>query len=344
MTGKRISYAEKVKIMTMAQDGEPVREIASQMNRSKSAICRLLRRSRHLPAGVTPPDKPVPGRPKKIDRGTLRRIKIALIKNPWLTAAELKNKFQNELKDVSPRTIQRRCQLDLQMPIRKAAKKPLLTRRMRIKRLKFARKMLKLTEEQWSRIMWSDESKFKCISNRRYCVRRPKHMSRYHPRYTQRTVKHPYSIMIWGAFSGCAGKAGLEFLPQNKTMDAKRYKRILIKHLPNYMDLHGCEIFMHDGAPCHTANIVKTWFHNKGIQVMEWPGNSPDLNPIENCWNQMKDKVFRNGRNMTVAQLKETISEVWNNELDLAYFKKLTDSMKRRCSEVIKARGEMTKY
>ena len=98
MPERKMSYDEKVKIMTMAKDGKPVREIASQMNRSKSANCQLLRRSCHLPAGVTPPDKPVPGRPKKIDRGTLRRIKIALIKNPWLTAAELKNKFQNELK------------------------------------------------------------------------------------------------------------------------------------------------------------------------------------------------------------------------------------------------------
>ena len=127
-------------------------------------------------------------------------------------------------------------------------------------------------------------------------------------------------------------------------MDAKRYKSILIKHVSRDMRLHGSNIFMHDKAPCHTANIVTSWFAYKGIRVMSWPGNSPDLNPIENSWNIMKNKVFKDGRNMSVGQLKETIASVWDNEMDQAYFKALSDSMNRRCKEVIKASGEMTKY
>ena len=47
---------------------------------------------------------------------------------------------------------------------------------------------------------------------------------------------------------------------------------------------------------------------------------------------------------ISVGQLKETIASVWNNEMDQAYFKALSDSMHRRCKEVIKASGEMTKY
>ena len=330
MGGKRMSHDERVRVIECWKQGDPLREISARFNRSKSTIYRLLRRAKALPDGAVPDPIKASGRPRKLTKGLLRLIKLQLLKNPWLTAAEIKNFYEKELKDVSIRSIQRRCRLDLGMPIRCASKKPWITPRMRAQRMKFARKMHKLTEKDWEKVMWSDESMFKCISNRRFCVRRPRVMSRHHPRYTQRTVKHPYTIMIWGAFSGGRGRAGLEYLPKGVTMNAQRYRNILIKHLNKDMNLHGCNIFMHDGAPCHTANLVKKWFSNKGIKVMSWPGNSPDLNPIENAWNLMKNKVFKQGRNMSVGQLKETIASVWNNEMDVEYFRKLSDSMPRR--------------
>ena len=47
-----------------------------------------------------------------------------------------------------------------------------------------------------------------------------------------------------------------------------------------HMTVHCCDtIIMHDGAPCHRSNIVS---EKKKIKTLDWPGNSPDLNPIEN--------------------------------------------------------------
>jgi len=45
----------------------------------------------------------------------------------------------------------------------------------------------------------------------------------------------------------------------------------------------GCCLFQQDNAPCHKAKMVQEWFekHNNKFEVLTWPPNSPDLNPIE---------------------------------------------------------------
>ena len=49
---------------------------------------------------------------------------------------------------------------------------------------------------------------------------------------------------------------------------------------------------MQDGAPCHRAKIATQFLKSKKIQILDWPGSNPDLNPIENLWTDLKNKVF----------------------------------------------------
>ena len=128
---------------------------------------------------------------------------------------------------------------------------------MRLQRLAFARKCSKWTIQKWAKVMWSDESTFRINAQRNGFVRRAGNMDRYSPRYTVKTVKHPESVMIWGAFSGAGGRAGLGFLQKGVTMNSVRYLEILDKQLPQYMEEHACDLFMHDGAPCHRSKLVK---------------------------------------------------------------------------------------
>ncbi len=54
-------------------------------------------------------------------------------------------------------------------------------------------------------------------------------------------------------------------------------------------------IFQQDLAPAHTAKSTKSWLNDHGVSVLDWPANSPDLNPIENIWGIVKRKM-RNKR------------------------------------------------
>ncbi len=193
---------------------------------------------------------------------------------------------------------------------RKRATKPLLNQRQRQKRLTWAKEKKNWTVAQWSKVLFSDESKF-CISfgNQGPRVWR-KSGEAQNPCCLKSSVKFPQSVMIWAAMSS-AGVGPLCFL--KSTVNAAIYQEIL-EHfmLPSADKLYGDAdfIFQQDLAPAHTAKGTKSWFNDHDVTVLDWPANSPDLNPIENLWGIVKRKM-RDTRPNNADDLKATVKATW---------------------------------
>ena len=104
------------------------------------------------------------------------------------------------------------------------------------------------------------------------------------------------------------------------------------------MEIHQTQVFMQDGAPCHTAKSVTTWIRDRGIDLLQWPTQSPELNPIENMWSTMKAKVNLH-RFTTLNQLMEYLKVQRRTEVTVEECSKLVFSMPRRVAAVIKNKG-----
>ncbi len=221
---------------------------------------------------------------------------------------------------------------------RKRATKPLMNQRQRQKHLTWAVEKKNWTFFQWSKVLFSDESKF-CISfgNQGPRVWR-KSGEAQNPCCLKSSVKFPQSVMIWAAMSS-AGVGPLCFL--KSTVNAAIYREIL-EHfmLPSADKLHGDAdfIFQQDLAPVHTAKGTKSWFNDHGVTVLDWPANSPDLNPIGIVKRKMRDTRPNNA-----DELKATVKETWAS-IPPQQCHKLITSMPRRIEAVIKAKGAPNKY
>ncbi len=220
--------------------------------------------------------------------------------------------------------------------------KPLLNNRQRQKRLAWAKDKKDWTAAEWSKVMFSDESKFSIyFGNQGPRVWR-KRGEAQNPHCLRSSVKFPQSVMVWGAMSS-AGDGPLCFL--RSKVNIAVYQEVL-EHfmLPAADQLYGDAdfIFQQDLAPAHSAKATSTWFKDHGIPVLNWPANLPDLNPKENLWGIVKRKM-RYARPSNAEELKATIRATWAL-ITPEQCHRLIDSMPRRIAAVIQAKGAPTKY
>ena len=131
-------------------------------------------------------------------------------------------------------------------------------------------------------------------------------------------------------------------------MDAAQYRTILDTCLVPSMDWYKMKkeevIFQHDNDPKHTSKLVQKWLSENEINVMKWPAQSPDLNPIEHIWNDV-DRRLRKlpGKISSKEDLWDKLQDAWN-DLKEDDCRKLIKTMPERVRDIIKAKGGYTRW
>ena len=155
------------------------------------------------------------------------------------------------------------------------------------------------------------------------------------------------------------GLSELHFVPPKQTVDQIYYRDKILKEcaLPamrrtksngsilkrKLMPDMSKAIFQQDSATSHTAKSVCKYLQDEGIcywTKLQWPGNSPDLNPIENLWSILQNKVDEQKKQpTTIDSLKQMLKKGWS-EIKPETLQNLSDSMPERMRAVLKNKGE----
>ncbi len=102
---------------------------------------------------------------------------------------------------------------------------------------------------------------------------------------------------------------------------------------------------MQDNAPCHTSKVSKNYLNKTGMEILDWPPQSPDLNPIENIWAIIKDLIWKRRHYIdNLEDLKSEIETIFYSDYIRKIIKNCYASLKSRFEEGIKMAGAPINY
>jgi transposase len=258
-----LSIEERGKIIALYQDSvqkNSMRKIAALTGYPLSTVFDTIDRFRKTKSLKNLPRS---GRPSAITESDRRYLKLCALRNRQKTLAILTEDFNVGRKIPVSKSVINRSLHSWGMIGRVAVRKPLLSARNVKKRLRFAKEHVKWTKEKWSKVLFTDESKFDLFGNNRRVYVRRMLGERFLNNCLTPTVKHGGgNIMVWGGI--CV--KGVTLLKRIEgIMDKNVYHSILVhRAVPEGKKLLGKGfVFQEDNDPKHSSNLCRNYLASK---------------------------------------------------------------------------------
>jgi len=175
----------------------------------------------------------------------------------------------------------------------------------RVKRLAFAKKCI-ITKDTFDDVIFTDESSVWLEQHARLCFRRKNCLPKYKPK-----VKHPYKVHVWAGISRRGRTQLLIFtgiMKQDFFVEEILHRCLLPFVLSAYPDHHR---YQQDNDPKHTSLYAQIYLDKVGIYHWPTPPESPDLNPIEMLWAEMKGFLRKKVKPRNKDELVNGIKTFW---------------------------------
>jgi transposase len=330
-----LTALERAAAVVLIADAQPLPVVAAKLDTTTKTVQKWV--EAHEDNGDVE-DAYRPGRKPTLSSDQMAAIVDFAIKTPKTTPRVIKAMLRLR---ISCRTV-RRVLDEAGLFARVSRISPPLTDAHLRMRLSFGNGYGGWTETQWMGVLWSDEMSIRVGPQGRTWVQRLIN-AEWFPVNVVEKQKHAAKVHVWGCFSGRYGVGEIHVFTEN--LDAVLMRDILRQHLKRSaraLIADGDWWFQQDNDPKHKSKLVQDLLHCQGIRCLDWPPYSPDLNPIENLWADLKKRVEKENAR-TVEELKAAVYKQWM-ATGKEYCAKLATSMLKRCKAVVACDGRMTGY
>jgi transposase len=281
----------------------------------------------------------------KFDTPVILKLKQLARDNPSWSVRDFPAVLRKEfpLRDIPSKSTIHRILNNSGFQIISLKKKIMIFPRNQLKRKEFCAEMANYGPAFWDTVIWSDETSVRQMPRGKDLKIRT-HSSNQDQDDMINPQIHSggFGVMFWGCFS----KLGLgPLVALEGTMNATNYIELLKDFvLPELAAAGRPMTFMQDNAPCHKARVVMDFLAQNNVETLNWPPQSPDMNPIENLWAIIKSRRQKKfGVPQSKNALIEQIFEIWGS-IEPEIVENLANSANKRVNEVLKLNGKISKY